>query len=128
MNPKPRVLAFAGSARADSFNHKVVSVAAEGARAAGAEVTVLGLRDFPIPLFDEDLEGAEGIPANARKLKEIMLDHEGLLIASPEYNSSITPLLKNIIDWVSRPNDGEKALTVYLFKNFIYIASYKCST
>ena len=113
MNPKPRVLAFAGSARTDSFNHKVVSVAAEGARAAGADVTVLDLRDFPIPLFDEELEGAEGIPANARKLKEIMLGHEGLLIASPEYNSSITPLLKNTIDGVSRPSDDEKALAAY---------------
>ena len=113
MNDQPRVLAFAGSARAESFNKKLVKVAGEGARAAGADVTVLDLRDLPLPLFDEDLEAAEGVPENALKIKEIMLAHQGLLIASPEYNSSITPLLKNTIDWVSRSSNGEKALAAY---------------
>ncbi|MEE8241441.1 MAG: NAD(P)H-dependent oxidoreductase [Nitrospirales bacterium] len=113
MSDQPRVLAFAGSARAESFNKKLVKVAGEGAWAAGADVTVLDLRDFPLPLFDEDLEEAEGVPENAIKLKEIMLANQGLLIASPEYNSSITPLLKNTIDWVSRSSNGEKALAAY---------------
>ena len=98
MTDQPRIVAFAGSARRNSFNLKLVKVAAEGARAAGADVTVLDMRDFPMPLFDQDLEAAEGSPKNARKLKKIMLAHNGLLIASPEYNSSITPLLKNAID------------------------------
>ncbi|MFQ5575190.1 MAG: NADPH-dependent FMN reductase [Terriglobia bacterium] len=113
MDPKLRILAFAGSTRADSYNKKLVKVAAEGARAAAADVTLVDLRDYPLPLFDQDLEAAEGLPDNARKLKEIMLNHEGFLIASPEYNSSITPLPKNTIDWVSRPSNGEKALTAY---------------
>jgi NAD(P)H-dependent FMN reductase len=113
MSDQPRVLAFAGSARTDSFNVKLVNIAAEGAREAGAEVTVLNLKDFPMPLFNQDLEAAEGPPEQATRLKGIMLAHEGLLIASPEYNSSISPLLKNTIDWVSRPADGEPMLAVY---------------
>ncbi len=113
MTDQPRIVAFAGSARRNSFNLKLVKVAAEGARAAGADVTVLDMRDFPMPLFDQDLEAAEGSPENARKLRKIILAHDGLLIASPEYNSSITPLLKNAIDWVSRAGEGEKALAAY---------------
>ena len=113
MSDQPRVLAFAGSARTDSFNVKLVNIAAEGAREAEAEVTVLNLKDFPLPLFNQDLEAAEGPPEQATRLKGIMLAHEGLLIASPEYNSSISPLLKNTIDWVSRPADGEPMLAVY---------------
>ena len=113
MTDQPRIVAFAGSARRNSFNLKLVKVAAEGAQAAGADVTVLDMRDFPMPLFDQDLEAAEGSPENARKLRKIILAHNGLLIASPEYNSSITPLLKNAIDWVSRAGEGEKALAAY---------------
>lgn len=113
MQPTPRILAFAGSARADSFNKRLVKVAVEGAQAAGAEATIVDLRDYQLPLFDQDLEAAEGLPSKARELKQIMLNHDGLLIAAPEYNSSITPLLKNTIDWVSRPSDGESALIAY---------------
>ena len=113
MSDQPRIVAFAGNARKDSLNVRLVHVAAEGARAAGAHVTVLDMRDFPMPLFNQDLEEAEGPPANAGKLRDIVLAHEGLLIASPEYNSSITPLLKNTIDWVSRAGEGTKALAAY---------------
>ncbi len=113
MAPKPRILAFAGSARADSYNKRLVKIAADGARAVGAEATLIDLRDYRLPLFDQDLEAADGLPDKAHELKEIMLRHDGLLIAAPEYNSSITPLLKNTIDWISRPGDGEKALTAY---------------
>lgn len=110
---KPRILAFAGSARSGSFNKKVVKVAANGARNAGAEVTVLDLRDYPMPLYDGDLEAKEGLPENVLKLKQIFLQHRGLLISCPEYNSSITPLLKNTIDWISRPSSGEPPLAVF---------------
>jgi len=110
---KPRILAFAGSARKDSYNARLVRIAAEGARSAGADVTVLDLNDYPLPLFDEDLEREDGTPENATKLKKLFLDHDGLLIASPEYNSSITPLLKNTIDWVSRSAEGESPLAAY---------------
>jgi NAD(P)H-dependent FMN reductase len=91
----------------------LVKVAAEGARAAGAEVTYLDLRDLPLPLFDEDLEAKEGLPENARRLKELLISHQGFLIACPEYNSSITPVLKNAIDWASRPLPGEPMLASF---------------
>lgn len=109
-----KILAFAGSARTDSFNKKLVRIAAEGARAAGAEVTFIDLRDFQMPLYDGDLEAAGGLPDNAKKLKQLMISHHGFLIAAPEYNSSITPLLKNAIDWASRPeSDDEPSLVCY---------------
>lgn len=108
----PKILAFAGSARRESFNQKLIQVAAQGAREAGAEVTLLNLRDYPLPLFDQDLEAA-GLPDMVLKLKQTFLEHQGLLISSPEYNSSITPLLKNLIDWVSRPAPGEGSLAAY---------------
>ena len=104
---KPKILAFAGSTRTDSFNKKLVKIAATGAREAGAEVTTIDLRDFQMPLYDEDLEKQEGLPSNTRKLKDLMLTHQGLLISSPEYNSSISGVLKNTIDWTSRQIDSE---------------------
>jgi chromate reductase len=116
MTNTPKILAFAGSTREASYNKLLVKVAAAGARAAGAEVTYVDLRDLPMPLFDEDLEAKEGMPENARKLKELMVAHDGFLIASPEYNSSITPVLKNAIDWVSRPAAGEPGLVAFTGK------------
>lgn len=110
---QPKILAFAGSARRDSFNKKLIQIAAKGAEDAGAEVTLLDLADFPMPLYDGDLEAEHGIPENVKALKELFLAHQGLLISCPEYNSSITPLLKNTIDWVSRPVEGEGPLAAY---------------
>lgn len=112
----PKILAFAGSTRADSFNKKLVKIAADGARAAGAEVTFLDLRELSLPLFDQDEEAKGGLPANAVKLKQLMLAHQGLLISAPEYNSSITGVLKNAIDWASRSAPGEKSLACYTGK------------
>ncbi len=109
---QPRILAFAGSSRKESYNRQLVGVAAAQAERAGAKVTLLNLGDYPLPIFDEDLE-AGGTPENALALKQIFLDHDGLLIACPEYNSSITPLLKNTIDWVSRPKEGQPRLAAY---------------
>ena len=108
-----RILAFAGSARKDSFNKKLVKIAVEGAKVAGAEVTYLDFRDLPLPLYDGDLEESDGLPDNARKLKAMMKAHQGFLIACPEYNSSITPLLKNAIDWASRPDRDESSLVCF---------------
>lgn len=116
MTNAPKILAFAGSTREASYNKTLVKIAAEGARAAGAEVTYLDLRDLPMPLFDEDLEAKEGIPENALKFKELMMAHRGLLIAAPEYNSSITPVLKNAIDWASRPLPEEPMLAAFINK------------
>lgn len=112
MSQSPKLLAFAGSTRQDSFNKKLVKVVADGAREAGADVTVIDLKDYPLPLFDQDLE-AEGMPANVLLLKQLFKDHQGLIIASPEYNSSVTPLLKNTLDWVSRPAPNESTLAAF---------------
>lgn len=109
----PKILAFAGSTRIDSFNKKLVKISAAGAREAGAEVTVIDLRDYPMPFYDEDLEKKEGLPSSTRKLKELMLSHQGFLISSPEYNSSISGVLKNTIDWTSRQSDGETILACF---------------
>ncbi len=113
MTAQPRILAFAGSTRRDSFNKKMVRIAARSARAAGADVTEIDLRDYPMPLYDGDLEAAEGLPDNAKALKQIMLDHDGLLIAAPEYNSSVTAVLKNTIDWLSRPAPDSPMLIAF---------------
>lgn len=112
----PKILAFAGSTRIDSYNKRLVKIAAAGAKAAGAEVTYIDLRDLPLPLYDEDLEAREGLPANARKLKDLLISHQGLLIASPEYNSSLTGVLKNAIDWASRPSPNEAPLAAFAGK------------
>src|SRR5712671_1495442 len=109
----PRILAFASSTRRESFNKKLVCIAVKGAREAGAEVTLIDLKDFPLPLFDQDLEAEQGMPENGKKLKKLFIDHDGLLISSPEYNSSITGVLKNSIDWVSRPAPGEPSLVAF---------------
>jgi len=113
---KPRILAFAGSLRRDSFNKKLVRLAAEKAREAGAEVTLLDLRDYPLPVYDGDLEEESGLPAKALELKEIFKAHGGLLLSCPEYNSSISAVLKNTIDWVSRPNGDEPPLACFAGK------------
>lgn len=110
---KPRILAFSGSARRESFNQRLVEFAATNARAAGAEVTVINLRDFPMPIMNQDIEREEGPPENATKLKTLFIEHDGLLLAAPEYNSSITPLLKNTLDWVSRRVGDEPPMVAY---------------
>jgi chromate reductase len=110
----PRILAFAGSTRAGSFNKLLVRVAANGARAAGAEVTVIDLRDHPLPLYDGDQEASEGLPEVARELRRLFAAHAGLLISAPEYNSGMSAVLKNAIDWVSR--GGDDGLTPYAGK------------
>lgn len=104
----PRFLAFCGSLRRDSFNQKHAVVAAAGAREAEAEVTLIALRAPPLPVFDQDLEFAEGMPGAARALKQLFREHDGLLIAAPEYNSSLTAALKNAFDWVSRAEAADE--------------------
>lgn len=107
----PKVLAFAGSTRNGSFNKQLVRAAARGVASQGVACTLIDLRDYALPLYDADLEAAEGLPAAATQLRELLLGHQALLIASPEYNSSITPLLKNSIDWVSRSPDAQADLS-----------------
>ncbi len=100
--PTPKICAFAGSTRQDSLNKKLIKIVGQGAKAAGAQVTYVDLRDLPMPLYDGDLEKAQGLPDNAKKFKQLLIAHQGFLISAPEYNSGISGVLKNAIDWASR--------------------------
>ncbi len=122
MSTPPKILAFAGSLRQGSFNKRLVSCAAAAAEREGAEVTVIDLADYPLPLFDEDLE-ARGVPENATKLKAMMMETDGFLIASPEYNSSLSGALKNMIDWASRPAEGEAPLAAFAEKTAVIMSA-----
>lgn len=97
-----RILAFSGSSRRESLNRKFLAFAVREAQELGLEVTLLDLNDFALPIYNGDMEDAGGIPAAAVTLSGHIASHDGLLIASPEYNSMITPLLKNTIDWCTR--------------------------
>ncbi len=116
---KPKILAFAGSLRTGSFNKKLAHAGARMAREAGADVTTIDLRDFPLPIYDEDVENASGLPENAKALKKLFLDHHGLLIAAPEYNGSMSAVFKNTIDWLTRPMgyDGKPEVPYACFLN-----------
>jgi chromate reductase len=104
----PRILVLAGSIRAGSFNARLAATVAKELIRAGAEVSLISLVDYPMPLYDGDLETGSGTPEAAVKLKRMFCAHHGVFVASPEYNASITPLLKNTIDWVSRVRDGKE--------------------
>jgi chromate reductase, NAD(P)H dehydrogenase (quinone) len=103
------LLAFAASTRRESFNRRLLAEVAAGARDAGAEVQVIELADYPLPLFDQDLEAEQGLPENVVRLKQLMAGAAGFLIACPEYNGSMTPLFKNTFDWCSRRLGDEPA-------------------
>ena len=110
----PKVLVFAGSIRTGSMNTRLAALAAKELLAAGADVTRISLADYPMPVYDGDLEANSGAPGNAVKLKQMFMAHQGIFIASPEYNASMTPLLKNSLDWVSRVRErGEQPLPDY---------------
>jgi NAD(P)H-dependent FMN reductase len=122
--PTPKITAIAGSLRAGSFNKKLLTIAADAARAAGAEVTIVDLRELALPVFDEDLEETGGLPAGAKQLKAVLRESDGLLLACPEYNSSITAALKNAIDWASRAeSDDEPPLAAFRGKAAALVAA-----
>ena len=98
----PKLLVFAGSIRTGALSGKLAALAARDLAAAGAEVTHISLADYPLPIYDGDLETRRGIPDNATRLTKLIAAHDGAFIATPEYNHSLPPLLKNAIDWVSR--------------------------
>jgi NAD(P)H-dependent FMN reductase len=116
---EPRLLFFAGSARQNSHNKRLARVGAAIAEANGIPSTFVDLADYPMPIYDGDLEAKSGQPENAHKLKNLMKAHTGIFIASPEYNAAFSPLLKNTIDWVSHIRDeGEAPLEVYRTRVF----------
>ena len=108
-----KILVFAGSIRTGALSARLAGHVARELSLMNAESTLISLADYEMPIYNGDLEKDEGVPENAKKLKGMMLAHQGIYIASPEYNSSITPLLKNTIDWASRPVPGEPPLACF---------------
>ena len=108
-----KILAFAGSLRGGSHNKKLVRIAADGARAAGADVSEIDLHDISMPLYDGDIEREQGLPPNAKLFKRLLIEHQGFLISTPEYNTGMTAVLKNAIDWASRVEPGEPPMVAF---------------
>ncbi len=120
----PKILVFPGSSRSGSINARLAAVIAKELALAGVDVTRISLIDYTLPLFHEDLESEKGIPENALKLARLFALHQGIVIVTPEYNSSLPPLLKNTLDWISRVSrDGGKPLAPYRNNIFALAAS-----
>jgi len=114
-----RLLSFAGSTREGSYNKKLAQLVQRIAEANGIEAVFVDLKDYPMPIYNGDLEAAEGPPERARAFKSLLQEYQGVFIASPEYNASVTPLLKNTIDWVTRVRaKGESGLEVFKSRVF----------
>lgn len=119
-----KILAFAGSTRKDSCNKKLIENAAELARGMGAEVKIIDLKDYPIPFYDADDEQNKGMPENAKKLRNMMIESNRIIISTPEYNASLSGVLKNALDWASRSQDGKPSRDAFLGKK---VAIMSCS-
>ena len=117
--PAPKILIIPGSLRTGSHNARLAALAAKELTLAEGDVTRISLEDYPLPLFDADLAAASGMPASALRLKAMLMAHQGVFITSPEYSASVTPLLKNAIDWVSRVREGSEP-TYIAFKNCVF--------
>lgn len=113
MAKKPKILAFAGSLRKNSYTKRVVKTAIEGAKAAGAEVTYIDLEDYPMPVYNADEHRESGFDENALRFQKLLGEHDGFLIASPEYNGSVPGGLKNAIDWASRKSESYGQIEVF---------------
>jgi NAD(P)H-dependent FMN reductase len=120
---QPKVLAFAGSARTDSVNKKLILEAVSMAREMGADVTFIDLKDYPIPLYNGDLEQKNGMPENAKYIRGLMISSQVILIASPDYNSSLSALLKNTLDWASRNEKGSFSKEAFRGKRFAIMSA-----
>jgi chromate reductase, NAD(P)H dehydrogenase (quinone) len=107
--PALKILVIPGSLRSGSLNARLAAVAAYELAQLGAEVSRISLADFPLPIYDGDLQTKSGVPKNAINLKRMMSAHHGVLIVTPEYNSSVPALVKNTVDWVSRVQDAQEA-------------------
>ena len=113
MAKKPKILAFAGSLREHSYSKRVVKTAVEGAKKAGADVTFVDLRDYPMPIYNEDDHEQNGFDENALAFQKLLGESDGFLICSPEYNGSLPAALKNAIDWASRKSDDYRMIEVF---------------
>lgn len=123
LNAQTKVLAFAGSTRVDSSNKKLIAEAANLAKGMGADVTLIDLKDYPIPFYNADLETSSGMPENAKRIRNLMIDSQVILIASPEYNGSLSALLKNTLDWASRNEQGGSSREAFKGKKFALMSA-----
>lgn len=118
-----QIVAISGSTRADSFNKKVLAQAVEIAREHGAKVTLIDLKEYPILFYDGDLERDQGMPENAKRIRDMMIASQAIIIASPEYNGSISAVLKNVIDWTSRDEQGKPSRAAYKGKKVALLSA-----
>ncbi len=119
--PAPKILVIPGSLRTGSHNARLAALATKELVLAEAEVTRISLADYPLPLFDADLAADSGLPAAAVQLKRMVIAHQGVFITSPEYSASVTPLLKNTIDWISRGGARDRGEANYTaFKGRVF--------
>jgi len=118
-----KVLALSGSARALSLNTKLLKIAAATAEAVGAKITMVSLRDLGLPIYDADLEARDGTPVAVSTLRGLFAEHQGVMFASPEYNGSVTALLKNSLDWCSRPHEGKDGLLAFRGKPAVLLSA-----
>lgn len=120
----PKLVALSGSARRASLNRAVLATATSAATEAGADLTLVDLNDFPLPLYNQDLEDEAGLPDPAKRLKAIFREADGFIFASPEHNSTYSALLKNTIDWCSRAESEDEApLAAFAGKSALLFAA-----
>lgn len=118
-----KILIFSGSTRDNSFNSMLAKEAGNVAATMGARVTLIDLRDFPLPLYEDDIEKKNGLPPNAKRFRQLLMDNDAVIIATPEYNGSVPGLLKNLIDWASRSDDAKYSRTAFLNKKFALMSA-----
>ena len=127
--PAPKILVLPGSIRSGSHNVRLAALAAKELTLLDADVTRVSLQDYPLPIYDADFESRSGPPENAIKLKQMIMAHQGVFIASPEYSASVTPLLKNALDWVSRVRErGDPAYAAYKDRVFAISSASPAAT
>ncbi len=118
-----KVLAFSGSTRDGSFNQALISEAAHIASDMGANVTLINLKDYPMPYYNADMETHSGMPDNAKELRRLMIQSDVIFIASPEYNHSVSAVLKNAIDWASRKEGGGSSRDAFKGKKILLLST-----
>lgn len=123
LSAETKILAFAGSLRNDSVNKKLIREAVQMAKEMGANITLIDLKDYPMPLYDGDIEQKEGMPEKAKELRRLMVQSQIILIASPEYNASVPGVLKNVIDWASRNEEKGPSREAFKGKKFVMMSA-----
>lgn len=123
LSAEVKVLAFSGSTREDSFNKKLILEAATIARQLDAKVTVINLNDYAMPFYDGDFEIKEGMPVKAKQFRQLMIESDVVIIASPEYNGSLSAILKNTIDWASRNETSAGSREAFKGKRFVLLSA-----